>query len=109
MAAEVTREQCFLRLHQEAPYELAVETERWARTKKNERRVEQIIYVSRAGQKALVIGQGGRTIKAIGVAAGKELSEMLGEKVHLFLHVKVRKNWQDDPVRLKRMGFEHVE
>lgn len=106
MAAEVTREKLFLRLHQELPYSLTVETESWKRTNKGELRVEQVIYVERDGQKALVLGQKGQTIKLIGQMAREELEEILGEKVHLFLFVKVRQNWSDDPARYREMGLE---
>ncbi|MEM9421264.1 MAG: GTPase Era [Pseudomonadota bacterium] len=106
MAAEVTREKLFLRLHQEIPYSLTVETEGWARTKKGELRIEQTIYVERDGQKALVLGQKGRTAKAVGEAARMELAELLGEPVHLFLFVKVRGNWMGDAERYRGMGLE---
>ena len=106
MAAEVTREKLFLRLHQELPYSLTVETEGWTRTKKGELRIEQVIYVERDGQKALVLGQKGRTAKAVGEAARTELSELLGEPVHLFLFVKVRGNWTADAERYRGMGLE---
>src|SRR5690606_25537795 len=95
MAAEVTREKLYLRLHEEVPYEATVETDGWTRTKKGELRVEQTIYVARDGQKAIVLGKGGGTLKSIGEAARKELSEMLGEPVHLFIHVRVRENWEN--------------
>lgn len=108
MAAEITREKLFLRLHQELPYSLTVETERWERTKKKELRIEQTIYVERSSQKALVLGQKGHTIKAVGQAAREELQEMFGEKVHLFLFVKVRENWANDPARYREMGLETV-
>ena len=108
MAAEVTREKLYLRLHQELPYEATVETERWERTKKKELRVEQTIYVSRDSQKGIVLGKSGQTLKAIGAASREELKELLGEPVHLFLHVKVRENWADDPARLRNMGLDDV-
>ena len=109
MAAEVTREKLYLRLHQELPYEATVETESWERTKKKELRVEQTIYVSRDSQKGIVLGKGGQTLKAIGAASREELTELLGKPVHLFLHVKVRENWADDPARLRNMGLDAVE
>ncbi len=108
MAAEITREKLFLRLHQEIPYALTVETEKyeWLKNKKNELRIEQVIYVQREGQKKLVLGRGGQTIKIVGQAAREELSEILGCKVHLFLFVKIRENWQNDPARYREMGLE---
>jgi GTP-binding protein Era len=106
MAAEITREKLFLRLHQELPYSLTVETENWTRTKKKELRVEQVIYVERDSQKALALGQRGKTIKAVGQAAREEMEEIFGEKVHLFLFVKVRDNWATDPARLREMGLD---
>ncbi|ADM09735.1 GTP-binding protein Era [Parvularcula bermudensis HTCC2503] len=106
MAAEITREKLFLRLHQELPYSLTVETEEWGRTGKGELRIGQTIYVERDGQKALVLGQKGKTIAAVGKAAREDLAEMLGETVHLFLFVKVRENWTDDPARFREIGLE---
>ena len=108
MAAEVTREKVFLRLHQELPYETTVETESWTRTNKKELRVEQTIYVARESQKGIVLGKGGQTLKAIGSAAREELTELLGEPLHLFLFVKVRENWADDPARYREMGLDIV-
>ncbi|MEZ5916496.1 MAG: GTPase Era [Parvularculaceae bacterium] len=109
MAAEVTREKIYLRLHEELPYESTVETDSWTRTKKNELRIEQTIYVSREGHKPIVLGKGGQTLKAIGEAARGELTELLGEPVHLFLHVKVRQGWADEAARYRGMGLEIVE
>ena len=106
MAAEVTREKLFLRLHQELPYSLTVETEGWTRTKKGELRIEQVVYVERDSQKALVLGRKGHTISAVGKAAREELTELLGETVHLFLFVKVREKWAEDAERLRGMGLE---
>ena len=106
MAAEITREKLFLRLHQELPYSLTVETESWKRTKKKDLRIEQVIYVERNSQKALVLGQGGQTIKTIGQMAREELEELLDTKVHLFLFVKVREKWSDDPSRYREMGLQ---
>ncbi|MCI5046933.1 MAG: GTPase Era [Aquisalinus sp.] len=105
MAAEITREKLFLRLHQELPYSLTVETESWTRTKRKELRIEQVIYVERDGQKALVLGQKGKSIKVIGQAAREEMESLFGEKVHLFLFVKVRENWTDNRARLREMGL----
>ncbi|CAM3787631.1 GTPase Era [Litorimonas haliclonae] len=106
MAAEITREKLFLRLHDELPYASMVETERWKETKKGDIRVDQVIYVRRDSQKPIVLGKGGRTIKDIGAAARKDMSEWLGRKVHLFLFVKVRDNWQDDKARYAESGLE---
>lgn len=106
MAAEVTREKIYLRLHQELPYEATVETENWTRTKKGELRIEQTIYVMRDGQKAIVLGKGGETLKAIGTAAREELTALLGEPAHLFLHVKVRQGWTEEDARLRALGLD---
>ena len=109
MASEVTREKVFKRLHQELPYESTVETTSWTRTKKNELRVEQTIYVSREGHRPIVLGKGGQTLKAIGEAARKELTEIFGEPVHLFLTVNVREGWTDEAARYREMGLDIVE
>ena len=93
LAAEVTREKLYLRLHQELPYSSHVETESWEEKKDGSVRIEQVIYVERDSQKKIVLGKGGDAIKAIGQAARKEISEILDQKVHLFLFVKVRENW----------------
>jgi len=106
LAAEITREKLFLRLHQELPYDLTVETERWEDGKKGDVRIEQIVFVKRDSQKALVLGRGGATAKAVGAAARAELSELLGRPVHLFLTVKVRERWEDDPERYREMGLD---
>ncbi|MEO1251295.1 MAG: GTPase Era [Pseudomonadota bacterium] len=105
MAAETTREKLFLRLHQELPYDATVETENWRETK-NGVRIEQTIYVAREGQKGIVLGKNGQTLKVIGSAAREELIEILGRPVHLFLHVKVRENWAEDPARLRQIGLD---
>ncbi len=109
MAAEITREKLYLRLHQELPYEATVETEKWERTKKGELRIEQTIYVARDGQKKIVIGEGGQTLKAIGAAARAEMSAVFAEPAHLFLFVKVREGWLDEPARYREMGLDIVE
>ena len=109
MAAEVTREKLFLRLHEELPYQSTVETTDWSRTKKRELRIEQTIFVSRESHKPIFLGKGGATVKAVGEAAREELQELLGEKVHLFLHVKVRENWADENARLREMGLNPVQ
>jgi GTP-binding protein Era len=106
LAAEVTREKLMLRLHEELPYASTVETESWTDTKDGGVRIEQVIYVARESQRKIVLGKGGSAIKAISMAARKELSEMLGQPVHLFLFVKVRSNWADDPERYREMGLE---
>jgi len=106
LAAEITREKLFLRLHQELPYALTVETEKWETKKDGSIRIEQTIYVRRDGQKAIVLGKGGRTIKEIGAEARQELQSMFECPVHLFVFVKVRKNWQEDPERYRVMGLD---
>jgi GTP-binding protein Era len=105
LAAEITREKIFERLHDELPYQSTVETELWKDMPDGSARVEQTIYVMREGHKKIVIGEGGRTIKAIGTAARKEIMEAAEQKVHLFLFVKVRENWPDDPERYREMGL----
>jgi GTP-binding protein Era len=107
MAAEITREQVFLQLHEELPYSITVETEGWAQPEDgSEVRIDQTIYVQRDSQKAIVLGKGGRQIKAIGEAARRELERELGARVHLFLFVKVREAWPDDPERYREMGLD---
>jgi GTPase len=106
LAAEITREKLFERLHDELPYSSTVETELWQDMPDGSARIEQTIYLLREGHKKIVIGEGGRTIKAIGTAARKEIIEAAGQKVHLFLFVKVREHWVDDPERYREMGLE---
>jgi GTP-binding protein Era len=106
LAAEITREKIFDRLHDELPYSSTVETDLWQDMPDGSARIEQTIYVLREGHKKIVIGEGGRTIKAIGTAARKEIIEAAGQKVHLFLFVKVREHWADDPERYREMGLE---
>lgn len=106
LAAEITREKLFLRLHQELPYSSHVETEKWEERKDGSVRIEQVIYVERDSQKKIALGKNGEAIKAISMAARKELSEILEQPVHLFLFVKVRENWGDDPERFREMGLE---
>ncbi|MBB3453850.1 GTP-binding protein Era [Rhizobium sp. BK313] len=106
LAAEITREKLFLRLHQELPYSSHVETEKWEERKDGSVRIEQVIYVERESQKKIALGKAGETIKAISTASRKELSEILEQPVHLFLFVKVRENWGDDPERFREMGLE---
>ena len=99
IAAEMTREQLFLQLHQELPYALTVETDAWEAFDDGSVKVSQTIYVRRDSQKAIVLGKGGRRIKAVGAAARQELEASLGQRVHLMLFVKVRDGWVDDPER----------
>ncbi len=106
LAAEITREKLYLRLHQELPYASHVETEGWEERKDGSVRVEQVIYVERDSQKKIVLGKGGQTIKAISQAARKEIGAILEQPVHLFLFVKVRENWGDDPERYREMGLD---
>ncbi len=105
LAAEITREKLYLRLHNELPYASTVETESWQERKDGSVRVEQVIYVQRDSQKKIVLGKGGQTVKAIGQAAREDISEALGQKVHLFIFVKVREKWAEDPERLRMMGL----
>jgi GTP-binding protein Era len=106
LAAEITREKLYLKLHQELPYQSTVETETWTERKDGSVRVEQVIYVERESQRKIVLGKGGQTIKAIGEASRRELSEIIEKPVHLFLFVKVRENWGNDPERYRQMGLE---
>ncbi|MEP4248400.1 GTPase Era [Tateyamaria sp.] len=105
IAAEMTREKLTLRLHQELPYQLTVETENWEERKDGSARVDQIIYVSRDGHKGIVLGNKGETIKSVSQASRVELTEFLGRKVHLFLQVKVREKWQEEAERYSEMGL----
>jgi GTP-binding protein Era len=106
LAAEITREKLFERLHNELPYQSTVETDSWKELPDGSARIEQTIYVARDGQKKIVIGEGGRTIKAIGQAARRDIAEAAEHNVHLFLFVKVRANWAEDPERYREMGLE---
>ncbi|MCB1445821.1 MAG: GTPase Era [Rhizobiaceae bacterium] len=106
LAAEITREKLFLRLHQELPYSSHVETEKWEERKDGSVRIEQTIYVERESQKKIALGKNGEAIKAISTAARKEIAEILEQPVHLFLFVKVRENWGDDPARFREMGLD---
>lgn len=106
IAAEITREKLTLRLHQELPYQMTVETERWEDQKDGSVRIEQMIYVMRDGHKGIVLGHKGETIKAVGQAAREELAGFVGRKVHLFLQVKVRPNWLEDSERYAQMGLD---
>jgi GTP-binding protein Era len=106
LAAEITREKIFERLHQELPYHSTVETEQWKELRGGDVRIEQTIYVERESQRKIVLGKGGQTIKAIGEAARKEIAEIAETKVHLFLFVKVREGWGEDPERYRAMGLD---
>jgi GTP-binding protein Era len=106
LAAEITREKLYLRLHQELPYQSTVETEQWKELRDGSVRIEQTIYVERESQRKIVLGKGGATIKAIGAEARRELTDVLEQPVHLFLFVKVREGWADDPERYRQMGLE---
>jgi GTP-binding protein Era len=106
IAAEMTREKLTLRLHQELPYQLTVETENWQERKDGSARIDQIIYVVRDGHKGIVLGNKGETIKAVSKAAREELEEFLGRKVHLFCQVKVREKWLDEAERYSEMGLD---
>jgi GTP-binding protein Era len=106
LAAEITREKLFHRLHEELPYRSTVETDSWKELKDGSVRIEQTIFVERESQRKIVLGKGGETIKAISTASRKELVDIVETKVHLFLFVKVRENWADDPERYREMGLD---
>jgi GTPase len=106
LAAEITREKLYLRLHQELPYQSTVETNSWKELKDGSVRIEQTIYVERMSQRKIVLGKGGQTIKAIGAQARLEIADMAEHPVHLFLFVKVREGWGDDPERYREIGLE---
>ncbi len=106
LASEITREQIFLRLHDELPYAITVETSQWKDFKNGSVRLEQTIYVERDSQKQIVLGKGGQTVKKISMESRKELAALIGRPVHLFLFVKVRENWSDDPARYREMGLD---
>ena len=106
LAAEITREKLYLRLHQELPYQSTVETEVWKELKDGSVRIEQTIYVERESQRKILLGKGGQTIKAIGAAARADIAVAIEQPVHLFLFVKVREGWGDDPERYREMGLE---
>jgi GTP-binding protein Era len=106
LAAEITREKLYLRLHQELPYQSTVETDTWKDVKGGAVRIEQTIYVARESQRKIVLGKGGQTIKAIGADARRDIAEMIEAPVHLFLFVKVRERWDDDPERYREMGLK---
>ena len=106
LAAEITREKIYLRLHQELPYSATVETDAWKELRDGAVRIEQTIFVERESQRKIVLGNGGQAIKAIGADARKELAGLIEKPVHLFLFVKVREGWSDDPARYREMGLE---
>ena len=106
LAAEITREKIYLHLHQELPYHSTVDTESWQERKDGSVRIEQTIYVERESQRKIVLGKGGQAIKSIGAQARKEIAEILERPVHLFLFVKVREGWSEDPERYREMGLE---
>ncbi|MBN2907138.1 MAG: GTPase Era [Rhodobacteraceae bacterium] len=106
IAAEMTREKLTLRLHQELPYQLTVETENWEDRKDGSTRIDQVIYVARDGHKGIILGHKGETIKAVSQAARAEIAEFLGRPVHLFLQVKVRPGWLDEAARYSEMGLD---
>jgi GTP-binding protein Era len=106
LAAEITREKIFHRLHDEVPYDSTVETTQWTERKDGSVRIEQTIFVARDGQKAIMLGKGGQTIKQVSMDSRRELTAILERPVHLFLFVKVRQNWQNDPERYREMGLE---
>ncbi len=106
LAADITREKLYLRLHQELPYQSTVETDLWKELKDGSVRIEQTVYVERESQRRIVLGKGGATIKAIGAAARADIAEAVEQPVHLFLFVKVREGWSDDPERYRVIGLE---
>ena len=106
LAAEITREKIFIELHHELPYAATVETDAWSEQKDGSVRIEQVVYVQRDSQKSIVLGKGGRQIKKIGEQARHELEAALEQRVHLFLFVKVRKKWVEDPERYREMGLD---
>lgn len=107
LAAEITREKAMLRLHDEIPYDLMVETESWEEKKDGSARIEQTIYVAREGQRKLAIGSGGRTVKTIGEMARKEMEDAFDRRIHLFLHVKVREGWSEERALYQRLGLDY--
>ena len=107
LAAEITREQVFLQLHQELPYAIAVETETWENFDNGDVKIEQVVYVQRDSQKGIVLGKGGSRIKEIGAQARAELEAMLDCKVHLFLRVKKHDKWSEDPRYFRALGLDY--
>ena len=109
IAAEVTREKLMLRLHQELPYQMTVETEAWEERKDGSVKIDQAVIVAKEGHRPIILGKGGQTLKQIGQASREELGEMMDRKVHLFLRVKVDERWQEDRARYSQMGLEFPE
>jgi len=109
LAAEITREKIYHRLHDELPYASAVETEKWEERKDGSVRIDQVIFVQRDGQKGIVLGKGGQTVKAIGELARKEMEDLFGRRVHLFLFVKVREDWADNREHYREIGLDFPE
>ena len=109
LAAETTREQLTLRLHQELPYQMTVETERWEERKDGSVRIDQVVYVTRDGHRGIVVGKDGRTAKAVGKATRRALEDMLGRRVHLFIRVKVRAGWMTEAERFAAIGLERCD
>jgi GTP-binding protein Era len=107
LAAEITREKAFLRLHEELPYELTVETEAWEERKDGSAKIDQIIYVARESQRKIAIGAKGATIKTIGELARKEMEQAFARRIHLFLHVKVREGWTEERALYQRLGLDY--
>jgi GTP-binding protein Era len=107
LAAEITREKAFLRLHEELPYELTVETDTWEERKDGSAKIDQTIYVSRESQRKIAIGAGGQTIKTIGELARKEMEAAFDRRIHLFLHVKLRENWSEERALYQRLGLDY--
>ncbi|MDT8327628.1 MAG: GTPase Era [Roseovarius sp.] len=105
IASEITREKLTLRLHQELPYQLTVETENWEERKDGSAKIDQVVYVMRDGHKGIILGNGGETIKSVSKAAREELEEFLDRRIHLFLQVKVRPNWLEESERYSEMGL----
>ena len=106
LASEITREKLYLRLHDELPYASTVVTESWKENKDGSARIDQTIYVEREGQKGIVIGKGGQTIKAIGEAARREMEQVFGRRIHLFLHSKVSERWGEQRQHYLDMGLD---
>jgi GTP-binding protein Era len=109
LAAEITREKLYLRLHDELPYAAAIETEKWEERKDGSVKIDQTIFVQRDGQKAIVLGKGGQTVKKIGELARLEMETLFERRVHLFLFVKVRENWADEREHYSNIGLEFPE
>ena len=106
LAAEIVRGEIFERMHDELPYHMTVETDSWEERPDGSARVEQTIFVARDGHKKMLIGAGGASLKAIGSRARAAIAEAAGHPIHLFLHVKVRERWEDDPERYREMGLD---